>query len=157
VIHVIAETPPKEITMTTLTTQETGAATATATAQPKASKKARVAPRSAHVASKKGKAAKKSSPAKKAHKTAPTATSKPKAARLKAAKEKGVREGSKTETILSLMKRSGGATLKEIMKASSWQAHSVRGFISGTLGKKMGLAVTSTKGEDGERTYSLKA
>jgi hypothetical protein len=43
------------------------------------------------------------------------------------------------------------------MKASSWQAHSVRGFISGTLGKKMGLTVVSTKGEDGERTYSIKA
>jgi hypothetical protein len=33
----------------------------------------------------------------------------------------------------------------------------LRGFISGTLGKKMGLAVASTKGEDGERTYSIKA
>jgi hypothetical protein len=52
VIHVIAATPPKEITMTTLTSEETGAATATGTAQPKASKKARVAPRSAHAAPK---------------------------------------------------------------------------------------------------------
>jgi hypothetical protein len=41
------------------------------------------------------------------------------------------------------------------MKATGWQAHSVRGFISGTLGKKMGLTVTSTKREDGERNYSL--
>jgi len=43
------------------------------------------------------------------------------------------------------------------MKETGWQAHSVRGFLSGTVGKKMGLAVTSTKGEDGERTYSVKA
>ena len=43
------------------------------------------------------------------------------------------------------------------MKATSWQAHSVRGFISGTLRKKLGLNVVSTKGEDGERTYSIKA
>jgi hypothetical protein len=43
------------------------------------------------------------------------------------------------------------------MKAAAWQAHSVRGFISGTLTKKMGLTVVSAKGEDGERSYSIKA
>ena len=42
------------------------------------------------------------------------------------------------------------------MKATDWQAHSVRGFLSGTIGKKMGLKVASTKTEDGERTYSIK-
>jgi hypothetical protein len=42
------------------------------------------------------------------------------------------------------------------MKATGWQPHSVRGFLSGTVGKKMELAVLSTKGEDGERTYSVK-
>ena len=41
------------------------------------------------------------------------------------------------------------------MKATDWQAHSIRGFISGTLGKKMGLKTESTKREDGERVYSL--
>jgi hypothetical protein len=41
------------------------------------------------------------------------------------------------------------------MKATGWQTHSVRGFISGTLGKKMGLTVYSAKGEDGERRYTL--
>jgi hypothetical protein len=53
--------------------------------------------------------------------------------------------------------RPGGATAKELLKTTSWQQHSLRGFISGTLGKKMGLTVTSTKGEDGERSYSIKA
>lgn len=70
-------------------------------------------------------------------------------------KPKVAREGSKTETILALMKREGGVTLKGIMDATSWQAHSVRGFISRTLGKKMGLTVVSTKAESGERTYTL--
>jgi hypothetical protein len=42
------------------------------------------------------------------------------------------------------------------MKVTGWQPHSVRGFLSGTVGKKMGLTVTSTKGEDGERSYSIK-
>ena len=47
-------------------------------------------------------------------------------------------------------------TAKELMAATGWQPHSVRGFISGTLGKKMGLTVVSAKGENGERTYSIK-
>ena len=42
------------------------------------------------------------------------------------------------------------------MKATGWQAHSVRGFLSGTVGKKMGLTVTSTKGADGERRYAVE-
>jgi hypothetical protein len=142
-----------------ITTAETETAQATATGdQPKATKKATVAKRARNVAPAKGKSGKKASPAKKAPKAARGATAKPKAARaVKAAKEKGPLEGSKTETILALLKRPGGASLKDIMKATSWQAHSVRGFISGTLGKKMGLAVTSAKGEDGERSYSVKA
>jgi Protein of unknown function (DUF3489) len=97
----------------------------------------------AHVAPKKGKPGKKA----KAPKKTP-----------KAAKKAGAaRDGSKAQKIIELLKRPEGATLAAIMKASSWQAHSVRGFISGTLGKKMGLTVVSTKGEDGERTYSIKA
>ena len=66
------------------------------------------------------------------------------------------REGSKTAKVVGLLKRPGGATAKELMKATGWQPHSVRGFLSGTVGKKMGLFVSSTKGEDGERTYSVK-
>jgi hypothetical protein len=70
---------------------------------------------------------------------------------------KVARAGSKTETILALMKQPGGVTLKAIMDATQWQAHSVRGFISGTLGKKMGLTVVSAKGDSGERTYSINS
>ena len=43
----------------------------------------------------------------------------------------------------------------EIAKATTWQNHSIRGFISGTITKKMGLTVESTKNEAGERTYRL--
>jgi uncharacterized protein DUF3489 len=43
------------------------------------------------------------------------------------------------------------------MKATGWQPHSVRGFLSGTIRKKMDLDVVSTKGEDGERSYSIKS
>jgi hypothetical protein len=48
-----------------------------------------------------------------------------------------IRQGSKTEKILGLLNRRGGATSKEVMKATGWQAHSVRGFSSGTLCKKL--------------------
>ncbi len=96
--------------------EETGTAE-----KPKATKKARVAAQGAHVAPKKGKAAKKASPTKKAP---------------KAAKEKGTRDGSKAAAVLELLKRAEGATLTELMKATAWQAHSVRGFLSGTVGKK---------------------
>ena len=95
----------------------------------------------------KAKATKKATPAKKPAKA-------PKKA--KTAKTEGVREGSKTATVVALLERKGGATLAEVMKTTGWQAHSVRGFISGTLGKKMGRTVESTKREDGERVYQLK-
>jgi hypothetical protein len=126
-------------------TEEQGTTEAAAAAkETEAPKKAHVAPRRAHVASSKGKSGKKPTSAKKGAKAAKAAS-----------KASGVRQGSKTEKVLDLLKRSGGASLKEIMKATDWQPHSVRGFISGTLGKKMGLKVESTKTEDGERIYSL--
>ena len=68
----------------------------------------------------------------------------------------GAREGSKTAKVLDLLKRPGGVTAKELIKATGWQPHSLRGFISGTVGKKMGLTVVSAKGENGERVYSIE-
>ena len=128
--------------MHTTIAEETGSAQAPASGKPKATKKANLGPQRADVAKKKAKSAKKATQAKNA----------PKAAK----KAKSPREGSKTDQILDLLKRPGGATAKELMKVTEWQPHSVRGFLSGTVGKKMGLTVTSTKGEDGERTYSIK-
>jgi hypothetical protein len=65
------------------------------------------------------------------------------------------REGSKKAQVIALLKRPHGATLSQIREVTGWQAHSVRGFISGTLGKKLGLQVESTKRETGERAYRL--
>jgi hypothetical protein len=65
------------------------------------------------------------------------------------------RDGSKKGIVLDMLKRPDGATLKDIMAATDWQAHSVRGFISGSITKKMGLSVESFKREDGERAYRV--
>ena len=67
------------------------------------------------------------------------------------------REGSKKAIVLELIRRADGASIKEIMDATQWQPHSVRGFISGSLGKKMGLTVESFKRADGERAYRAAA
>ena len=127
-------------------TANTGASTPAE--PPKPAQKPRVAAHRAHVAPTKARSGHKASPAKKANKGA-TSAKPPK-------KATGARQGSKTAKVLALLRRSGGASLKELMKATGWQAHSVRGFLSGALGKKMGLTVASSKAEDAERRYSVK-
>ena len=67
------------------------------------------------------------------------------------------RADSKTAKVLAMLRRAEGATLQQIMSVTGWQAHSVRGFVSGTLGKKLHLTVVSAKGEDGQRRYSVAA
>ncbi len=52
---------------------------------------------------------------------------------------------TKTAQVVELLKGPGGAALKDIMATTNWQAHSLRGFISRTLGKKMGLTVLWTE------------
>ena len=65
------------------------------------------------------------------------------------------RAESKGAKILALIGRSKGASLAEIQKATDWQAHSVRGFLS-TAAKKHGLKIESTKTEAGDRVYQIK-
>jgi Protein of unknown function (DUF3489) len=127
---------------------------------------AAVAAQGAHVApekatSKKGTTQKKGAPkgpkaAKKAKAAAPKEAKPKKAPKADRTKEAGtLRPESKGAKVLELISRAKGASLAELMKATGWQAHSVRGFISGTLGTKMGLKVASVKREDGERSYSM--
>jgi hypothetical protein len=66
------------------------------------------------------------------------------------------REGSKAAKVLGLLRRPDGASLKELMKATGWLAHSVRGFLSGTVAKRLGLKLVSAKNEDGERRYTVQ-
>jgi len=65
------------------------------------------------------------------------------------------RSGSKQAKVIDLLRRSGGASINEMMKATGWQAHSVRGVISGSLKKKRGLAIISEKSKAGDRRYRI--
>lgn len=65
------------------------------------------------------------------------------------------RPGTKQALLVDLLSRKDGATIAEIGKATGWQPHSVRGAISGTLKKKLGLAVTSAAVEGRGRVYHV--
>jgi hypothetical protein len=101
---------------------------------------ANVAKPATHVAPAKGKRNQDAPKSKRRH-TAPAA-----------AKE----TGSKKSEVIDLMRRSQGATLAEIMEVTGWQAHTVRGFVSGTLIKKLSLNVESFRSDEKERTYRVK-
>lgn len=86
--------------------------------------------------------AKKAKPAKKAGR-----------AKKPAGKPKAERANKKAE-VIAMMKRGRGVTLAEIMKATGWQPHTVRGFVS-ILGSMGGEAIESSKNAAGERTYKI--
>ena len=65
------------------------------------------------------------------------------------------RAGTKQATLIDLLRRPGGATLADLVKATGWQPHSVRGAISGTLKKKLGLKVTSETTDRRGRVYRI--
>jgi hypothetical protein len=97
-------------------------------------------------------------PPKGARKAAQVAPAKPKASKTTKAAKKATstpvpREFSKKAIVLDMLKRKGGATMAEIAQETGWKCHTIRGFISGTLTKKMGLSIESTRSESGERTY----
>ena len=54
-----------------------------------------------------------------------------------------------------MLRRKEGATIAQIVAATGWQPHTVRGAFAGALKKKLGLTVTSEKVEGGERVYRI--
>jgi hypothetical protein len=70
-------------------------------------------------------------------------------------KEPTGRESTKKAQIIALLGRPEGATLQQLMETTGWQPHSVRGFLSGTLAKKLGHKITRVKRDDGASTYFL--
>jgi hypothetical protein len=138
----------RRLTMTS-NAEEQAIPPAAATVQPpKATKRAHVAPRKPRVAPGKPRSGKKANSAERRPKTQKAA----KQARPAA----GAREGSKAAKVLDLLRRPDGASLKELMKATGWLAHSVRGYLSGTVSKRMKLKLVSAKSKDGERRYCVQ-
>lgn len=75
---------------------------------------------------------------------------------------KRVREHSKQALVIEMLKRPEGATIAQICEATSWQAHTTRGFFAGTIKKKLGLTIVSEKIEGpsgtpgaGQRLYRI--
>ena len=62
---------------------------------------------------------------------------------------------SKTEQALKLLRRKRGATIAELQATTGWQAHSIRGFLSATVRKKLGLELSSERGADKVRRYAV--
>lgn len=62
---------------------------------------------------------------------------------------------TKAAKISLLLQRNTGATLADLVKATGWQEHSIRGFMSGTLKKKQGIEVRSTQEEGKPRRYFI--
>jgi uncharacterized protein DUF3489 len=121
---------------------------------------ATVAKQGAHVApakasSKKQATAQKGVP--KARKSAQAAKPKKDARKIATppTQEAGPRTGSKSAKVLSLLARPNGASLPELMKATGWLAHSVRGFLS-TASRRRGIRIESIKNGAGERIYRVK-
>ena len=64
---------------------------------------------------------------------------------------------TKSDRLLTLLGRRDGATITEMMEATGWQQHSVRGFLAGTVKKKLALALTSSKTTGELRRYRIDA
>jgi hypothetical protein len=64
---------------------------------------------------------------------------------------------TKSNTLLRLLRSKRGASVEELRRAVGWQSHSVRGFLSGTVRRKMGLPLVGERGKDGLQRYRIDA
>jgi hypothetical protein len=72
------------------------------------------------------------------------------------ADDPNIQRVTKQERVLRLLSRAEGASIEEMMQAMDWQQHSVRGFLAGTVKKKLGFPLTSLKPVDGVRRYRIE-
>ena len=114
------------------------------------------------TAPKKGSAKSNSSARRKATAKKPPRSVESKAERVAAAKtpvkadEPKVERLTKQERVLTLLSQPDGASIAEMMQATDWQQHSVRGFLAGTVKKKLGFPLTSLKPNDSARRYRIE-
>ena len=62
-------------------------------------------------------------------------------------------KSTKQSQVLALLRRQNGASIDEMVAATDWQPHSVRGFLTAAVKKRLGINVISEKGTDGVRRY----
>jgi len=62
---------------------------------------------------------------------------------------------TKKDKVLRLLEQPKGATIPELMEATGWQGHSVRGFLAGTVKRKLGMALDSAPEEGRGRVYRI--
>jgi hypothetical protein len=74
-----------------------------------------------------------------------------------APKTRAPREGTKQSKLIAMLRADGGATIEEIMTATNWASHTIRGAMAGALKKKLALEVTSEKVEGRGRVYAIRA
>ena len=67
------------------------------------------------------------------------------------------RDDTKQAQLIAMLRRKEGATIAQIVAATGWQPHTVRGAFAGALKKKLGLTVTSEKVEGGQRVYKIES
>ena len=75
----------------------------------------------------------------------------------RAPKARTPRAGTKQAKLIEMLRADGGATIDEIVEATGWQPHTVRGAFAGALKKRLGLEVTSEKVDGRGRVYRLEA
>jgi hypothetical protein len=68
-----------------------------------------------------------------------------------------IRSDSKQALVIALLQRPEGATIAQLMAATQWQQHTCRGTLAGSLKKRLGLTITSTKEVGGQRVYRIEA
>jgi hypothetical protein len=90
-----------------------------------------------------------------ARKTRHAPNAAPEAAPSHAPKPVRTRDNSKQATVIAMLTRAEGATIKQICAATDWQAHTVRGTLAGAFKKKLGLTITSTKDAGADRCYRI--
>jgi Protein of unknown function (DUF3489) len=92
----------------------------------------------------------------------PTRSVESKAERVAAAKtvrkadEPKLERVTKQERVLTLLSQSEGASIEEMIQATDWQQHSVRGFLAGTVKKKLGFSLTTSKAAGDVRRYHIE-
>jgi hypothetical protein len=98
----------------------------------------------------------KSNPTSRAKRVSAAADAKPPTKTPPQADQPKIERVTKQEPVLTLLGRPEGASIEELMQATDWQQHSVRGFLAGTVKKKLGFPLTSSKAKAGARRYRIE-